>query len=541
MIEKLSVSRLFGDMTFEFLRPLKAQKAAMMANTPREYALAWKFMIGLAYSEKFEASVLKAIARTLKQSGVTELCTDAQHQQAWEVFETCSSDHLADKKVILDVGMALEALVKGASVLSTHMDKSSEFPQSTAPKASLLKGLAKTLGCSVQTYDSPDARVLVQSPFADEFPIGVTLSARDQAQLGIVCSPVQPLLTSVGNAGDAPLQYLFLINLCTQDTLPITFFEVLSTKRLDIIGQMLDVKRVPTEEDLFNWLGNGEGERALMAGLYFGVNYMIEGAAYQAQYQRMKVKAPHVLHCLEPASLTNTPSGRGLSMIRLPVKEGYRLATPLINAGLLRDINKLLAHDWKASLPVKRLTTLIQVGGSKPQNAGSFFSNVMNMGKINAFDAYLPSQVSGWSLLLQKLQAERMVYILKPDQALEISSRRPSADQAWLSQPLPEDDQIALEAKIDWLIEDVLRTLGAINDYAQTNKAVAFYLLKPATKPTVKAERDIILGQATDESLERYAHYLQKQVFAKALLTTSEKRVVSKRLVLALHRKMQEV
>lgn len=541
MIEKLSVNRLFGDMTFEFLRPLKAQTAAMMASTPCEFTLAWKFMLALAYSEKFEASVLKGIPRALKQSGVTALTTDVEHQMAWQAFEACSTQHLQDKKVILGIGKALEALIKGASVLTTHMDKSSEFPQALPAKAGFLKGLTKALSCDVQTHDSPDARVLVKSAFGAGLPIGVTMSAQDQVKLGIVCSPVEPLLTSVGNAGDAPLQYLFLINLCSQDMAPITFFEVLSDKRLDIIGQMLGLKQAPSETQMQGWLSDAQGELALMAALYFGVNYMVYGSAYHDQYRMMLAKTTSSTHGLQAASLVNTPDGRGLSMIRLPVEGGYRLATPLINAGMLRDIHNLLKHEWNAKPTCKRLTTLIRVGGSKPQNAGSFFSNVMNMGRINAFAAYLPSQISGGLLVQKKLQTERLLYSLKADHALEISSRTPAAaDHAWLSMSLHPRAKRVLESKIDWLVADVVRNLRAVADYAQGNKVVEFYLLKPATNPIVKAERDIVLGQATDDSILRYARYLQNQVFNKALLTSSEKSVVSARLSLALKRKMKE-
>jgi hypothetical protein len=540
MIEKLSVNKLFGDMTFEFLRPLKAQTAALMANTPSEFVLAWKFMIALAYSEKFEASVLKGIPRALKQSGVSTLSTDAEHMMAWQAFKEGSTQHLVDKKVILGVGKAFEALIKGAGVLTTHMDKSSEFPQTLPAKAGFLKGLTKALSCNVQTYDSPDARVLVKSAFADDLPIGVTMSAHDQAALGIVCSPVEPMLTSVGNAGDAPLQYLFLINLCTADSAPISFFEVLSDKRLDVIGQMLGLKQVPTEAEMLGWLSEGEGELALMAAFYFGVNYMVYGHAYHEHYQVMLSKATSSTQGLRAASLVNTPDGRGLSMIRLPVEGGYRLATPLINAGMLRDIHNLLKHEWNAIQPLKRMTTLIRVGGSKPQNAGSFFSNVMNMGRINAFNAYLPSQNSGARLLQKKLQTERLLYSLKADRALEISARRPSADPAWLSKRLHPRAQRALEVKVDWFVADVVRSLQSVYDYAQTNKAIEFYLLKPVTNSTVKAERDIVLGQATEESILHYARYLQKQVFEKALLTTSEKYVVTTRLVLALKCSMKE-
>jgi hypothetical protein len=540
MIEKLSVNKLFGDMTFEFLRPLKAQTAAMMASTTGEFSLAWQFMIALAYSEKFEASVLKGIPRALKQSGVTELSTDAENTMAWQAFGECSRQHLQDKKIVLGVGKAIEALIKGARVLSTHMDKSSEFPQMLPAKASFLKGLQKSLACNAVTYDSPDARVLVNSAFSDELPIGVTMSASDQAKLGIVCSSVEPMLTSVGNAGDAPLQYLFLINLCTPDTAPITFFEVLSGKRLDIIGQMLGLKHAPTEAEIQGWLSDDEGELALMAGLYFGVNYMVYGAVYHKQYLLMLSMANHSAHGLEAESLINSPDGRGLSMIRLPVEGGYRLATPLINAGMLRDIHNLLKHEWSAKPPLKRLTTLIRVGGSKPQNAGSFFSNVMSMGRINAFDAYLPTQISGGGLLQKKLQDERLLYSLKAESALEISSRKPSTDTAWQSQPLHPCAKSSLEAKIDWFVGDVVRHLRAVADHAKISKVVEFYLLTPASNPTVKAERDIVLGQATDESIQRYSRYLQNQVFNKALLTSSEKSVVSSRLSLALKRMMKE-
>lgn len=539
MIEKLSIYKLFGDMTFEFLRPLKAQTAALMAEKPEHLALAWKFMLSMGYSEKFEASILKGVQRILKQSGIATVTSDEECQLAWNALASCSTDHLQDKKVVLGVAKALEALVKGASVLSTHVDKSSEFPQTITAKTNFLKGLTDALGCSVQTYDSPDARVLVKSAFQGNLPIGVTMSAQDQAELGLVCSAVNPLLTSVGNAGDAPLQYLFLINLCTQDSAPITFFEVLSARRLDIIGLMLGLDHVPAEAEMTEWLSNITGELALMAGLYFGVNYMIYGAEYEAQYQTMK-QVTEVKLALEPGSLVNAPEGRGISMIRLPVAGGYRLATPLLNAGLLRDIHQMLKHEWNAPQPIKRLTNVIRVGGSKPQNAGSFFSIVMNNGRINGLNAYLPSQISGGRMLQKKLMEGRPIYNLKLERALEISSRRPSTDHAWLSKPLHRRAKLALESRVDWFVADVLGSLQAINDYAQTNKAVHFFLMQPVDSAWAKAERELILDRATDDSIFKYASYLQKQVFAKVLLTSSEKHVFTKRLVLALKQQMQE-
>jgi hypothetical protein len=245
--------------------------------------------------------------------------------------------------------------------------------------------------------------------------------------------------------------------------------------------------------------------------------------------------------CLDAAQLLNTPEGTGLNMIRLPVGEDYHLATPLINTGLLRDIHNLLYRAPEKEDPIqwRRMFTPILVGGSKPQNAGSFFTAVMSNGRINAFHAPMNDQNSGLRLIQKRMNAGRALFYIPHARALEICSRRASKDPAFALARLSRPRRTALEGQVDALAAETVNFLGSIATLVKDGLIPRIEMMAPARLKSTVAERHLILGIGTAQHVDDYAEYLQHWIFKHTHMTRAEKAVSARALRKSLTRHLK--
>lgn len=539
MTTAINTQRLFGDLGASYTGWLKSQAYALELSGLVDYQRALGFLIRLALVREFDKNNLSLVHKALKAEQCSVPETEAEHDRAWELFESIGTDYLAQSQCLPGIGMAVELLRKGAASLTTHIDKSSELPQRSTMRDSLLNGLSKQLREGVITYAGNDAKVLVDAAFGQALGTSNTMSAEDQAALGIVCSSATPFVTSVGNAADAPAQQFFMIKVMEMGGQALNLLQILTEPRLDILGKMVGLPQSPTVQTLEGWLKSTESLEAFVATLYFGLNYMRDGS-HEAQVQDLFKRLGQPV-CLDAAQLLNTPEGTGLNMIRLPVGEDYHLATPLINTGLLRDIHNLLYRAPEKEDPIqwRRMFTPILVGGSKPQNAGSFFTAVMSNGRINAFHAPLNDQNSGLRLIQKRMNAGRALFYIPHTRALEICSRRASKDPAFALARLSRPRRTALEGQVDALAAETVNFLGSIATLVKDGLIPRIEMMAPARLKSTVAERHLILGIGTAQHVDDYAEYLQHWLFKHTHMTRAEKAVSSRALRKSLTRHLK--
>ena len=539
MTTAINTHRLFGDFEAHFNSWLKSQAYALELTCPSDYQRAFAYLIRLALVREFDKNCLSLVHKALKAEKCLVLESHEHYDRAWELFEDLGTEHLTQSQCLPGIGMAVELLRKGAASLTTHIDKSSELPQRSTSRDGLLGGLSKQLREPVLTYAGNDAKVLIDAAFGQALGTSVTMSAEDQAALGIVCSSAEPFVTSVGNAADAPAQQFFMIKVMEADGLGVNLLQILTEPRLDILGKMLGLAQSPTVQTLEGWLKSAVGMEAFVATLYFGLNYMRDGR-YTEQVLALFALLDQPV-CLTPAQLLNTPEGTGLNMIRLPVGEDYHLATPLINTGLLRDIHRLLytAPEKEDPTQWRRMFTQVYVGGSKPQNAGSFFTAVMNNGRVNAFHAPMNSQNSGLRLIQKRMNAGRCLFYIPHARALEICSRRASKDPAFALARLSRPRRSALEWQVDALVAETVNFLASMAALVKDGLIPHIDMMAPARLKSTVAERQLILGRGTPVHVDDYADYLQYWLFKHTHMTRAEKAVVSRALRLSLPRHLK--
>lgn len=535
MMTPINVQEMFANLDGTIGTHLKSQRSALLMRQPSDYQRAFDFLVKSAVIGSFDIQIIKALAKRLKDMVKTEKDADgkplkslvaAEHfAESWRMFEEMTgAGSEGEAAGALSVSAAVEFIRKGAVSLCTHSDKSSELRQSHSASDSFLSGLNGALGVASVQKLADDASVLASSPFGQQLPLGVTMSADDQADLGIVCSSSRSVIAAVGNAAYSPYQQFFMMPLIEESGPATNLLEVMLTPRLDILGKLLGLTDSPTADSMAGWLQESSGERAFVATLFFALNHLAKGE-YQEQVNAIeRVVGPINL---DPASYFNEPVGRGINHIQLPVAGGYVHATPLVNISLIRDINGLIfqSPEGEDQRLWRELFATIHIGGSKPQNAGSFWSSIK--GDVNAFRSALKTQTGGFRLLKKNLREGKPVVYLRQDQAYAICPRQQAPDNPyWIHRKIFAGSKKALEKRTQVFVGEVVEYLTLVCNLIDTG-AVSLTLLTMTAKGDALAERSILTGTATRADIARYASYLGRLIFNKTFMTKAEKRVVS--------------
>lgn len=536
MMTPISVQAMFANLDGTIGTHLKSQRSALLLSQPSDYERAFDFLVKSAVIGGFDIQIVKALAKRLKDMVKAEkdadgkplkaLVTGEQFAESWRLFEEMTAAASADDADAgaLSVSVAVEFVRKGAIALCTHSDKSSELRQSHSASDGFVSGLNEGLGLVTAPKRADDGSVLVSSPFGQSLPVGVTMSADDQADLGIVCSSGRSVIAAVGNAAYSPYQQFFMMPIIEASGPATNMLEVLLTPRLDILGKMLGLIGTPTAEGMASWLQDSSSERAFVATLFFALNYLAKGE-HQEQVDAIERIAGPIN--LNPASYFNEPTGRGINHIQLPVAGGYVHATPLVNISLIRDINALIfqAPEGEDQQAWRELFTTIHIGGSKPQNAGSFWSSIK--GDVNAFRSALRTQTGGFRLLKKNLREGKPVVYLRQDQAYSICPRQQAPENPeWIHRKIFAGSKKALEKRTQVVVDEVVEYLTLVCNLIDTG-AVSLMLLPMSARGDALAERAILTGTATRADISRYASYLARLIFNKTFMTKAEKRVVS--------------
>ncbi|MBB4865311.1 hypothetical protein HNP46_004192 [Pseudomonas nitritireducens] len=528
---------LFADHEGGYEKQLKAQRYALYVQQPEsDYPRVLQYLLGVAFAPKFSASVLANLPKALEERGILQIEDNKDCEASWVVFNELYEKAMIGAPVVPGVASAMEFLHRGVRFLATHIDKSSELPQSSTARDGFLKGLGKSLKTQFPEYESKDSRILVINALGNEdLPLGVTMTTEEQAALGIVCSSERPLVTSVGDAKNGPAQNFFMINFGVDRRVPYNMLRVFMDERNDIIGKMLGLDHTPSEGEMRLWLGQKEGVKPFLAALYFGVIHMIDGR-FEAEVLLTKELAESKIQ-LPKASLFNNPVGTGLNHVRLPVADGYHHATPINNAGLVRDVHNSYYLSILKDDPFewRRQHTTVSVGGSKPQNSGTFFTSIVGNGKVKAFQALLPQQHSPGSQVRDRLKAERTLYWVTRDRALRVCHRPRFENDADALAPLYPPAAELLGARLDDLVKHALAHLArasvTVNKMIDQGEITMTEILGgDRLSKFALAEREILLGCATQASLDGYAHFLQLELYEFCNLTRSERGYISRRL-----------
>ncbi|MHD0645040.1 hypothetical protein ACYPKM_05395 [Pseudomonas aeruginosa] len=538
---------LFADYELGFEKAIKSQRSGFYLETPKEdFPRLLKYMLGTAFAPKFSLSVLANMPKELTKMGITELESVEDCRKSWDKFFELTDKAISTASLVPGVAAGIDCLVRGVKSLSTHTDKSSELPQSSAQRDGFLKGLGKSMRVSFAEQDTADARVLISDAFGDEgLPTGMTMSREAQIALGIVCSSDKAMITAVGDAKFAPLQNMFMIRFKDGYRREYNLLRFMLDKRLDHMGLMLELPHEPTEKELKLWIGQGTGVKPFLATLYFGINYLATGE-YEAELLQAYKKAGQTLN-LKPNSLFNKPTGNGIKTIKLPVEGGEHFATPLINTGLLRDIHeqyfnamfKDQAYLWR------RMYTQVSVGGSKPQNAGVFFTAVVSNGKIRSLHSRIDHQFSPGSQLRVRISRGRTLFYLTREHAKRICYRPRFTDPAQAIGKLSPWTRKALEGRLDQFMVDVLTYLAKVADTVdhaiEKGELTRQQFLAEAKSRSAIAEREIVSGVATARSIADYAYFLRMELFNYCNLTRAEKAHIYEYLPITLTRKLGEI
>jgi hypothetical protein len=531
----IAVRQLFADLDGSFNKKLKSQRGALQMEGAEDYPRVLSYLSRAALIKKFDVRVTDELTDQLKQSldqagwnsklqGPKRLDSEAGYLQSWALFDQLSEEAVAQDCQHPEKWLGMETakllLQKGVSELLTHLDKSSELAQKVPVRDSFVSDLLKSMGKGKNAAPRVDASVLIRAPFGSALPMGVTMSAEDQAKLGIVCSSSQSFLSAAGNAAGAPLQQMFMTRFAEPGGMPISLLDVFLGDDLGCLSKMLGVSHL-TQDVLRSYLGNADGPLAFYASLYFGLR-QLAGGGFDDEIALIESSCGSL--DIDPESLYNTPSGRGIHNVILPSVGGYVHATPLINTGLLKDIHQLRDQAPEKEDPWlwRQMFTRVSVGGSNPQNAGVFFSSVVN-GQINALNADLSTQQSAMRLWKQRLRQGRALYWLPKERAMAILPRTSvPGDPTWVDRKIHRLARAALERRIDNWIDDVVDQLATIGEQF-TNGGLSVGMINPLAKPDAKAEQCIFLGSAKAEDVAQYARYLCWQLFRSTLMTKAEK------------------
>lgn len=549
MTTPVNVQEMFASLDGSIGTHLKSQRSALLLCKPADYQRAFDFLVKSAVIGSFDIQVVKALAKRMKDVVKAEkdfegkplkaLATAEHFTESWRIFNEMTSGAYskADGTKVLSIDEAAGFILKGAVSLCTHSDKSSELPQSHASSAGFINDLSDALGIPGIPKASDDASVLVRAPFGESLPVGVTMSSAEQAELGIVCSSSRSVIAAVGNAAYSPYQQFFMMPFMEEGAPATNMLEVLLTPRRDILGKMLGLDAEPSTSDMEAWLMEPQGARTFAATLFFGMSFLAKGE-FRGQVDTIERIAGPIN--LTPATYFNEPFGRGINHIQLPVDGGYVHATPLVNLSLIRDINALAfqQHEGDDQRAWRELFTTVHIGGSKPQNAGSFWSSVK--GDVNALRSYLSTRTGGISLLQKNLREGKTVIFVRQDQVYSICPRQQvPGNPDWVNQKLLPGSQKVLEDRTKCFVDSLVKYLGIVCELIETG-LISLMTMSTHCKGDALAERAILTGTASKDDISTYAAYLARQIFNKTIMTKAEKQAVDDCLRKALPRALEK-
>ena len=535
----IPVRRLFADLDGSSNKRLKSQSAVLQIEKLDDYPRLLSYLTKAALVKQFDSRVTNVLDDQMKQGldlagwnlkadGPRRLDSEEGFDQSWELFELlCAEAFSQNDQTHKCLGMepAKMLLQNGVSELLTHLDKSSELVQKPPVKGSFVSDLLKSMGQEKSVALSDDASILIKGAFGTDLPIGVTMSAEDQAILGIVCSSNQSFMSAAGNAATAPQGQMFMTRFAEPGGTSISLLDVMLSDDFTCFGKMLGVSGL-TLDTLRSYLGTAEGPLAFYATLYFGLNQLANGGfddeikLIESQIGALEIEAK---------SLYNAPSGRGINNVLLQSVHGYVHATPLINTGLLKDIHQMRDQGQGKEDPWlwRQMFTKVAVGGSNPQNAGIFFSSVVNNGKIYALYANLSTQQSSMRSWKQRLREGRALYWIPKERASSISSRKAiPEDPTWVDRKLHRLAKDALVRRVDDWVDEVVDQLCAVSTQFEKG-LLSVGMINPSSKREAKAEQAIFLGSAKPHDVTEYASYLCWQLFKSTNMTKAEKQAAS--------------
>lgn len=535
----IPVRRLFADLDGSSNKRLKSQSAVLQIEEIDDYPRLLSYLTKAALVKQFDSRVCKVLDDQMKQDldlagwklqkdGPRCLNSEEGFAQSWQLFDQlCAEAFTLKDQPYKSLGMepAKVLLQNGVSELLTHLDKSSELVQKPPVKTSFVSDLLKSMGQGKSVSLRDDASILVKGVFGTDLPIGVTMTAKDQASLGIVCSSNQSFMSAAGNAAAAPQQQMFMTRFAEPGGSSTSLLDVILSDDLTCLGNMLGVSGL-TLDTLRSYLRSSEGPLAFYATIYFGLQQLANGG-FDAEIELIECQIGPLE--IGAKSLYNTPSGRGIHNVLLQSVHGYVHATPLINAGLLKDIHQMrdLAQGKEDPWLWRQMFTRVAVGGSNPQNSGIFFSSVVNNGKINALYATLSTQQSSMRGWKKRLREGRALYWIPKERASSISSRKTiPEDPSWVDRKLHRQAKDALVRRVDDWVDEVVDQLFAISTQFEKG-LLSVGMINPSSKPDAKAEQSIFLGSAKPHDVTEYARYLCWQLFKSTNLTKAEKQAAS--------------
>lgn len=560
----IPLSTLFCDREAGYQPLIKSQRYTLELKDKSEGPRLFDFLFHGAVVEKFSARVLGEINKAVKKMSDEELLSPSGQATAWAQFNAaCQAycDH-PFTRVKPDMESAAHLFYVGFKSLVTHMDKSQELPQHNANRDSLFKHMGKQLSFNAGSFDQYDANVLLMDPYGQALPSGVTMSAAQQAELGIVCSSSNAMITSVGNAGTATIEHFFMMRWSMQGSQEsLNLFSVMGDGLFEHIALLAGVEADGVDEGtVLSWLSTSDGVKSFLATLYVLVqsalhqrlrseqlliSSALEGIAdtqKTAYEELLKVdrKWPFVPNTsLQIAknlkgfsTIGNCVKGRGIKAFYLREESGEDvLVTPLINAGLMRDIQAQYARHAGQEEPYqwRKLFSSVSLGGSKPQNSGTFFTAFMFMGNAHVLNCPLSPQNSGLRVLKDRINRGMPLYSMSRSAALDVCSRTPQKGAQWLSKPLSPRAKVALERRLHEWLESVADYLLAVNGLLYIERKLSLSRFRrDIEKPFVRAERNLVLGMADDRDIGIYADYLRRQLCAKSHLTLAEKTCIAR-------------
>jgi len=558
----IPIATLFKDREASYLARLKSQRYALHLQTADDGFRVMSFLLGLALVEKFSQRVLGVINREYSKISDEQMEANAEITRIWQRFMQLCQDYFSNEANPISLGLETAAHLfhVGYNNLVTHLDKSAELPQAHAERDSLFRQLAKQEGRQSSSISQYDASVLINDPEQVGLPTGVTLSSAIQAKLGIVCSSVNAMLTSVGNAGSAPLEQFFMLRWWDEDTAQsYSLFEVLSQGHFEQLAKLSGQSNANTcEEDVLSWLSQSDSYAALLASLYVMVQAASKGRMHDLcrtlgqrletlslakadDYQAFKATHGHYPSwAFAPATTrqiaetlqdqrcsANQLKGHGLKFIRLRDDQGqFHLATPLLNTGLLRDIQLAYYKDVPAEQAKswRKLFCDIRLGGTKPQNSGTFFTAFMFMGQAKSLHCDIPTQHGDLRLIKLRLAKGQMLYHISRETALRVCARAPQQGSDWMHKPLSKTGQWVLKARLKSWVKSVQAHNHCIGMLLDQGALSPMHFKTQYGTDYIRAEHRLLLGCASDEDVLIYARQLTKQLLNKAVLTLAERR-----------------
>jgi hypothetical protein len=564
MTTPIPLSTLFCDREAGYQPLLKSQRYALELKDKSEGPRLFELLFHWAVVEKFPTIVLREIEKKVKKLSDDELLSQAGQATAWAQFSALCQAHCSHPsyRVKPDMESAAHLFHVGFKSLVTHMDKSQELPQHNANRDSLFKHMGKQLGFTADIVDQYDANMLLVDPYDEALPSGVTMSAEQQAELGIVCSSSNAMITSVGNAGTATIEHFFMMRWSFQGHQDsVNLFSVMGDGLFDQIALLAGVEADGVDEStVLSWLTASDGIQRFLATLYVLVqsalhermgseqlliSSTLEGIAHaqKIDYEelpKLERKWPFVpntslqiaknLKVFTPTG--NCIKGRGIKAFYLRDGEGEDvLVVPLINAGIMRDIQAQYASASEREDPYqwRKLFNSVSLGGNRAQNSGTFFTAFMFSGHANVLNCPLSSQNSGLRVLKDKINRDMPLYSISRSSALDVCARAPQKGAQWLSKPLSRSAKVALERRLHEWLESVADYLLAVNGLLYIERKLSLSLFRrDIEKSFIRAERNLVLGMADDRDIDLYANYLRCQLYAKTHLTLAEKTCIAR-------------